>query len=122
MGAAIDRLDRAVADEPVRHVLSVLVHGEDTCLSIFEAPDPGAIERVAERAGFPLDRIVEATAYPGRSHRPAVGSAAQPGALTASAGSGRAPASSHQPSGSARAASTTPSRSPCGLTRVEASP
>jgi hypothetical protein len=65
VGAAIDRLDRAVADEPVRHVLSVLVHGEDTCLSIFEAPDSGAIERVSERAGFPLDRIVEATAYTG---------------------------------------------------------
>jgi uncharacterized protein DUF4242 len=75
VGAAIDRLDRAVADEPVRHVLSVLVHGEDTCLSIFEAPDSRAIERVTERAGFPLDRIVEATAYPGarsarRSGRP----------------------------------------------------
>jgi uncharacterized protein DUF4242 len=65
VGAAIDRLDRAVGDEPVRHVLSVLVHGEDTCLSIFEASDPAVIERVAERAGFPLDRIVEATAYPG---------------------------------------------------------
>jgi hypothetical protein len=74
VGAAIDRLDRAVADEPVRHVLSVLVHGEDTCLSIFEAPDPRAIEQVAERAGFPLDRIVEATAYlglrPGRRSDP----------------------------------------------------
>jgi hypothetical protein len=75
VGAAIDRLDEAVANEPVRHVLSVLLHGEDTCLSIFEAPDPGTIERVAERAGFPLDRIVEATAYPGvrtgrRSGRP----------------------------------------------------
>ena len=65
VGAAIDRLDRAVADEPVRHVLSVLVHGEDTCLSIFAASDREAIERVTERAGFPLDRIVEATAYPG---------------------------------------------------------
>ena len=65
VGAAIDQLDRAVADEPVRRVLSVLVHGEDTCLSIFEAPDPAVIERVAQRAGFPLDRIVEATAYPG---------------------------------------------------------
>src|SRR6185295_19610451 len=54
VGAAIDRLDRAVSDEPVRHVLSVLVHGEDTCLSIFEAPDPQAIERVTARAGFPL--------------------------------------------------------------------
>lgn len=62
--AAIARLDRAAADEPVRHVLSVLVHGEDTCLSIFEAPDPLAIERVTDRAGFRLDRIVEATPYP----------------------------------------------------------
>ena len=73
VGAAIDRLDRAVSEEPVRHVLSILVHGEDTCLSIFEAPDPRAIERVTERAGFPLDRIVEATAYPGVRAAPGSG-------------------------------------------------
>ena len=62
---AIGRLDEGAADERVRHVLSILVHGEDTCLSIFEALDPRAIERVTDRAGFRLDRIVEVTAYPG---------------------------------------------------------
>lgn len=62
---AIGRLDEAAAEERVRHVLSILVHGEDTCLSIFEALDALAIERVTERAGFRLDRIVEVTAYPG---------------------------------------------------------
>jgi hypothetical protein len=43
----------------------VLVHGEDTCLTILEAPDARAIGQVTDRAGFRPDRIVEVTAYPG---------------------------------------------------------
>jgi hypothetical protein len=65
VAGAIERIDDAAADEAVRLVLSLIVHGEDTCLSIFEAPDAPAIERVTERVGFRPDRIVEVTAYPG---------------------------------------------------------
>jgi hypothetical protein len=68
VAGAIGRIDAAAADGPVRHVLSVLVHGEDTCLTILEAADDRAIGRVTDRAGFRPDRIVEVTAYPGSSH------------------------------------------------------
>ena len=74
---AIGRLDEAAAGEPVRHVLSILVHGEDTCLSIFEALDPLAIERVTDRAGFRLDRIVEVTAYAGGRARSRSGASSE---------------------------------------------
>jgi hypothetical protein len=64
VAGAIVRIDEAAGDGPVRHVLSVLVLGEDTCLTILEAPDDGAIGRVTDRAGFRPDRVVEVTAYP----------------------------------------------------------
>ena len=50
-------------DDGVRHLYSVLVSGEDTCLSVFEAPDVRAVEVANEWAGFPLDRIVEVSVY-----------------------------------------------------------
>ena len=65
VAGAIGRIDEAAGDGPVRHVLSVLVHGEDTCLTILEAPDDHAIGQVTDRADFRPDRIVEVTAYPG---------------------------------------------------------
>jgi hypothetical protein len=52
------RLD-VLAGAYVRHVLTLVVLGEETCLSIFEAPDPAAVRDLNERAGFDLDRIVE---------------------------------------------------------------
>ncbi len=47
----------------VCHMWTVLIPGEDTCLSLFEAPDAGAVEAANERAGFPLDRIVETSVF-----------------------------------------------------------
>ena len=40
-------------------MLTLVVLGEETCLSIFEAPDPVAVRDLNERAAFDLDRIVE---------------------------------------------------------------
>ena len=71
--AAAERLERpparAVAasrEEPtrpvtgsVRHLYTVVVTAEDTCLSLFEADSREAVAAANERAGFPLDRIVE---------------------------------------------------------------
>lgn len=45
----------------VRHVWTILVSAEDTCLSVFEGPDAAAVEAANERAGFHLDRVVEVT-------------------------------------------------------------
>jgi len=40
---------------------------DDTCLSVFEAPDAHAVAAVNEYAGVPVDRIVEAEWFFGLS-------------------------------------------------------
>jgi hypothetical protein len=58
--SAIARLDeRPHAD--VRHLWTILVSAEDTCLSVFEGPDVTAVEEANVRAEFHLDRVVEVT-------------------------------------------------------------
>jgi hypothetical protein len=47
------------ADGSARHLITLLMAGEETCLSVFEASDLSAVEAANERAGFELDRIVE---------------------------------------------------------------
>ena len=125
VAGAIGRIDEAAAGGPVRHVLSVLVHGEDTCLTILEAPDAGSIGQVTDRAGFRPDRIVEVTAYPGPALPAHAASRRSPSLTRVAAPDLHRPqiaGASHQPSGSASAASSTPSRNPCGLTLVDVSP
>lgn len=51
------------AGEEVRHLYTLVVLDEDTCLSLFEAPDARAVEAANERARFPLDRIVQAAVF-----------------------------------------------------------
>ncbi|HEY7738214.1 MAG TPA: nickel-binding protein [Candidatus Limnocylindria bacterium] len=46
-------------DDATHHVITLLVAGEETCLSVFEAADAQAVEAANRRAGFDLDRIVE---------------------------------------------------------------
>jgi hypothetical protein len=53
-----------LADDVTRHLFTVLLPEEETCLSVFEAADRAAVEAVNERAGFDLDRIVEVQLYP----------------------------------------------------------
>ncbi|HZP91190.1 MAG TPA: nickel-binding protein [Actinomycetota bacterium] len=50
---------------PVRHVWSTFLPSEEACLSLFEAPDPLAVEEVNRRAGLTFDRIVEAVSVLG---------------------------------------------------------
>jgi hypothetical protein len=47
----------------VRHLLTVLLPGEDTCFSVFQAPNSDAVELVNQEAGLAIDRIVEATVF-----------------------------------------------------------
>jgi hypothetical protein len=56
--AASRRLDQA-GDGATRHVCTVLIVGEEICLSVFEAPDDRAVEEINDRARFGHDRIVE---------------------------------------------------------------
>lgn len=50
-------------DESAHHLMTLLVAGEETCLSVFEAFDITAVEHANERAGFELDRIVEVSLF-----------------------------------------------------------
>ena len=57
--AAIARI--SVPHAQVRHLWTILVRAEDTCLSVFEASDAEAVVQANVRAGFPFDRVVEVT-------------------------------------------------------------
>jgi hypothetical protein len=48
-----------------RHVGTLVITNEETCLSVFEATDAPSVAAVNEAAGLPLDRIVEAEWIPG---------------------------------------------------------
>lgn len=63
VGPAIHRL-RESTPETARHLYSVLVPDEETCLSVFEADDAQAVAAANERARFPVDRIVEVEVFP----------------------------------------------------------
>lgn len=60
--AATARLD-GMADAETRHLGTLLIPGEDTCLSLFEAPEQVSVETVNDRAGFVLHGIVEVTLF-----------------------------------------------------------
>jgi hypothetical protein len=62
VGSAVDRLHRS--GPGARHLWSVLVTDEETCLSVFEAADPGAIGAANATADFRVDRIVEVELFP----------------------------------------------------------
>ncbi|HEX6869503.1 MAG TPA: nickel-binding protein [Micromonosporaceae bacterium] len=64
VNAAVDRLMRAPRTG-VRHLFTLLVIGEETGLSCFEATDRGCVVEANEAADFPFDRIVEVTMYRG---------------------------------------------------------
>ena len=62
--SAVQRLNES-GDEGARHVVTVLVAGEETCLSVFEAPDIRAVGTANERAHFELDRVIEVELFGG---------------------------------------------------------
>jgi|GraSoiStandDraft_17_1057272.scaffolds.fasta_scaffold632936_2 hypothetical protein len=45
---------------PVRYLGSTFVPGEERCLCMFEGPSVDVVRLANERAGLPLERIVEA--------------------------------------------------------------
>jgi hypothetical protein len=55
--AALARIE--VGQSQVRHVWTILVRAEDTCLSVFEASAVDAVVQAATRANYPFDRVVE---------------------------------------------------------------
>lgn len=63
IGPAVGRLRQPEAGA-ARHLYSVLVPAEETCLSVFEAADAEAVAAANQRAQFQLDRIVEVEMFP----------------------------------------------------------
>lgn len=64
VAAAVDRLiDGKHAG--VRHLFTLLIAGEETGLSCFEATDRDTVAEANEAANFPFDRIVDVTMYLG---------------------------------------------------------
>jgi len=61
--AAVQRL--ADGSEP-RHVWTVAIPDEETCLSLFEAASQAAVEVANRAARFPFDRVIEAAPIDGR--------------------------------------------------------
>ena len=62
VAAAVNRLNEA-QHAGVRHLFTVLVIGEDTGLSCFEAVDRDSVDAANREARFPYDRIIEVTTY-----------------------------------------------------------
>lgn len=48
-----------------RHIGTLVIAGEEMCLSVFEAMDARSVAAINESAGLPPDRIVEAEWIPG---------------------------------------------------------
>ena len=44
---------------PVRYLRSTFIPGEDKCYCLFDGPSPEVIQTANDRAGLPVDRIVE---------------------------------------------------------------
>ena len=57
--AAIARIN--VPQAQIRHLWTILVKAEDTCLAVFEASDVEAVVQATAQASFPFDRVVEVT-------------------------------------------------------------
>ena len=77
LAAAVARISE-LPNADVRHLWTVLVRDEDTCLSVFEAPDADAVEEANALASFRLDRVVEVTAFEVDRPTPAALSSPQP--------------------------------------------
>ncbi len=44
---------------PVRYLRSTFIPGEDKCYCLFDGPSPDIVQTANDRAGLPVDRIVE---------------------------------------------------------------
>jgi len=68
VAAAVGRL-AAAATPDIRHLWTVLIPGEETCLSLFAAASAGAVAAANARADFAFSRIIVALAF-GKDHPP----------------------------------------------------
>ncbi|HEX8857896.1 MAG TPA: nickel-binding protein [Actinomycetes bacterium] len=69
LAAAVDRDRRAAegmtaAGIPVRHLSTIHIPSDESCLCLFDAPSIDALREAQERAGIGFERIVEAVLVP----------------------------------------------------------
>lgn len=68
VAALVERLE-AVGPElerhGVRHLESIVIPTDETCLSLFSAPDPGVVRLANDACDLPTDRVVGATTHGG---------------------------------------------------------
>lgn len=68
VGALLERLDALAshfAAHHVEYVQSMLLAGDETCLSVFHGADAEHVRRVNLDAGLPTDRVIAATVTAG---------------------------------------------------------
>ena len=54
-----NELAAALADDQVRHVASVYIEADETCLCLFDGPDCERVQAANERHQLPFGRIVQ---------------------------------------------------------------
>ena len=60
----IEAAGPALAAHGVRYVRSVVIEVDETCLCVFEGPDPDTVLLANHEAGLPVDRVVPASSLP----------------------------------------------------------
>ena len=73
-GEEIDELERRCnesdpefAEHGVRHLESIVIPGDETCLSLFEGPDAQTVRDANQACGLPTGRVLPAVVqHPGR--------------------------------------------------------
>jgi hypothetical protein len=68
VASSVQRLNAATSGD-ARHLMTLLVPREETCLSVFQAEDAEAVGAANSTAGFDMDRVVEVQVFPGSSTR-----------------------------------------------------
>jgi hypothetical protein len=67
VASSVQRLNAGGGD--ARHLMTLLVTREETCLSVFQAADTEAVSAANSAAGFDVDRVVEVQLFPGSGTR-----------------------------------------------------
>jgi hypothetical protein len=62
----VHRLDAEaprLAEHGVRHVESIVIAADETCLSLFEAPDAASVQTANTSCDLPFGRVLDATTH-----------------------------------------------------------
>jgi hypothetical protein len=66
LGRRCDEATRRFAERGVRHVASIMIPGDETCMAVFEGPDADTVRAVNEACRLPAGRVLTAFVRPAR--------------------------------------------------------